>query len=43
MNNIKIAETIIVESKEELLDYHKHNLELGFEGTMIRLNNNRYE
>lgn len=43
MNNLKLAETYIVEAKEELLEYHKQFLEQGFEGTMIRLNRGGYD
>lgn len=43
MNNIKIAETFTANSKEELISYHKQFIEEGFEGSMVRLNNSKYE
>ena len=43
MDNVKLAETYQINSKEELLEYHKQFLEEGYEGTMIRLDNGGYD
>ena len=36
MDNIKLAETFEVNSKEELIEYHKKFMEEGYEGSIIR-------
>ena len=36
MDSIKLAETFEVNSKEELIEYHKKFLEEGYEGSIIR-------
>jgi len=33
---IEVVETVVINNKEELLEYHKKNLAAGYEGTMIR-------
>ena len=42
MNNIKIAETYIIESKEQLLEYHSKFISQGYEGTMVRWGSEGY-
>jgi DNA ligase-1 len=36
VENLELVETREIKSKEELLEYHKENLERGYEGTMVR-------
>ena len=43
MNNIKLAETYEINSKEELLEKHREFLEQGYEGTIIRHSEIGYE
>lgn len=40
--NIQLVETREIKNKEELLDFHKENLLLGYEGTMVRHSNEGY-
>jgi DNA ligase-1 len=41
--HIELVPTVIVNNKEELLAVHKENLELGYEGTMVRWGNEGYQ
>lgn len=43
MDNIKLAETFQINSKEELLTYHKKFLSEGYEGTIVRIPYGKYE
>lgn len=40
--NVELVETVVINSKEELINYHKLNLERGYEGTMIRHSEESY-
>ena len=43
MGNIEVVRTHKVENEEELLEYHTKFISDGFEGTIIRLDNYKYE
>ena len=42
-DSVEIVQTALVNSKEELLAIHELHLELGFEGTMVRIDDTNYE
>lgn len=39
---ISLVETVVIESIEELQDYHRTNIERGYEGTMVRHSEEHY-
>lgn len=43
MNNIKLVETFEINSKDELMKFHKQFVEEGYEGSMIRHSEEGYD
>ena len=43
LENVELVHTMIIETEQELLDFHKESLAAGYEGTMIRHSEEGYQ